>query len=80
MGIRPEHFDIGGGDGAWEGRITLVERLGHGTVLRVNVPDAGALTVSLDGQHEHRVGDILHLRPRPGFIHRFDATGRPIAA
>ena len=80
LGVRPEHFDIGQGDDAWEGRITLVECLGHDTILRVNVPDAGALTVSLDGQHAHQVGDILHLRPQLEFIHRFDETGRPIAA
>ena len=60
-------------------RVTLVERLGHDTILRVNVPDAGALTVSLDGQHAHQVGDILHMRPRLEFIHRFDEAGRPVA-
>ena len=80
LGVRPEHFAIGQGDDAWEGRVTLVERLGHDTILHVNVPDAGALTVSLDGQQAHQVGDIVHLRPQLEFIHRFDEVGRPIAA
>ena len=80
LGVRPEHFAIGQGGDAWEGRVTLVERLGHDTILHVNVPEAGALTVSLDGQHAHQVGDIVHLRPQLEFIHRFNEIGRPIAA
>ena len=36
--------------------MTLVERLGHDTVLYVRVRDAGLLTVSLNGQHHQAVG------------------------
>ena len=80
LGVRPEHFAIGQGDDTWEGRVTLVERLGHDTILYVNVRDAGALTVSLDGQHGHQVGDTVHLRPQLEFIHRFNEIGKPIVA
>ncbi len=80
LGIRPEHFAVGQADDAWEGKVTLVERLGHDTILYVRVPDAGVLTVSLDGQQNQNVGDTIHLRPQPGFIHKFNDQGRPIAA
>ena len=80
LGVRPEHFVIGPGDDAWGGEVTLVERLGHDTILYVRVPDVGVLTVSLDGQHNQKVGDTVHLRPKPEFIHKFNEQGRPVAA
>ncbi len=80
LGVRPEHFELGPGDDAWQGTITLVERLGHDTILYVKVADVGVVTVSLDGQHDQRVGDVVHIRPKAEFIHRFNAKGLPIAA
>ena len=80
LGVRPEHFTVDQSDDAWQGTVTLVERLGHDTILYVNVPEAGVLTVSLDGQHGQSVGDTVHLRPKPEFIHKFNESGRPIAA
>ena len=78
LGIRPEHISVGEGDDTWSGQVTLVERLGHDTILYVRVPDAGILTVSLNGQHNQKVGDTVHLRPHPEFIHKFNGEGRPI--
>lgn len=78
VGIRPEHFDLGGGENAWEGEVALVERLGHDTVLYVRVADAGPLTISLSGQHNQQVGDRLYLTPKPEHVHRFNAEGRPV--
>lgn len=80
LGVRPEHFSVGQSDNAWEGKVTLVERLGHDTILYVRVPDAGVVTVSLDGQHTQSVGDTVYLRPKAEFIHKFNENGRPIAA
>lgn len=78
LGIRPEHLDIVNDEQAWEGEVTLVERLGHDTVLYVRVPDAGSLTVSLSGQHPQRVGDRIRITPSEEHLHRFDASGRPM--
>ena len=78
IGIRPEHFALGDADSEWVGEVSLVERLGHDTILHVRVPDAGLLTVSLDGQHDQSVGDTVHLAPTKEFMHRFDKTGRPL--
>jgi len=79
IGIRPEHFEVGDGTDAWEGEVALVERLGHDTVLYVRVPEAGSLTVSLNGQHPQSVGDRVRLTPRTEHLHRFDAQGRPMS-
>ncbi len=78
LGVRPEHFIMGQSDDAWEGRVGLVERLGHDTVLYVNVDDAGALTVNLSGQHDQKIGETVYLQPNPQFIHKFDQEGRPL--
>ncbi|WP_305984280.1 ABC transporter ATP-binding protein [Roseibium sp. MMSF_3544] len=80
LGVRPEHFAVGQSDEAWQGTVTLVERLGHDTILYVKVPEAGMLTVSLNGQHDQNVGDTIFLRPLQEFIHKFNNEGRPIAA
>lgn len=78
IGIRPEHFALSNADSGWSGKVTLVERLGHDTILYVRVPEAGLLTVSLDGQHGQSVGDTVHLAPATEFMHRFDKAGRPL--
>ncbi|MEX3014232.1 ABC transporter ATP-binding protein [Gymnodinialimonas hymeniacidonis] len=79
LGVRPEHFELGEGEGALQGTVTLVERLGHDTILYVRVPDIGVLTISLSGQHTQQVGERVSLRPNPQFMHKFDAEGRPIS-
>ena len=79
VGIRPEHCLVDDAEGAWTGVVTLVERLGHDTILYVRVPQAGVLTVSLDGQHEQQIGDTIHLTPNAKYLHRFDARGLPMA-
>ncbi|WP_299610999.1 ABC transporter ATP-binding protein [uncultured Tateyamaria sp.] len=79
LGVRPEHFEMNPSEGAWQGKVTLVERLGHDTVLYVNVEGAGPVTVNLSGQHSQNVGDTVHLKPDAHFIHKFDHEGRPIS-
>ncbi|MDW3225373.1 MAG: ABC transporter ATP-binding protein [Paracoccaceae bacterium] len=77
IGIRPEHFNVDANSGEWSGQVTLVERLGHDTILYVRVPEAGLLTITLSGQHAQQVGDKIHMTPMPEFMHKFDAQGRP---
>jgi multiple sugar transport system ATP-binding protein len=77
LGVRPEHIVVGDGDDTWAGQVTLVERLGHDTILYVKVPNAGVVTVSQSGQHNQQVGETVHLRPDPQFIHKFNEQGRP---
>jgi len=78
IGIRPEHFEIGDDQDAWNGHVALVERLGHNTILYARVLDVGSVTVMLDGQHDFVVGQEVGLKPDLSKIHRFDHRGRPL--
>jgi len=79
VGIRPEHLKVGAQGDGWPGHVTLVERLGHNTILYARVPDVGPVTVLLDGQHDFHVGQDVGLMPDISKIHRFDAHGRPVS-
>ncbi len=80
IGIRPEHFRVGAQGDGWTGHVTLVERLGHNTILYARVADVGPVTVLLDGQHDFEVGQDVGLTPDRSKIHRFDAQGQPVRA
>ncbi|MDJ0630462.1 MAG: ATP-binding cassette domain-containing protein [Rhodobacter sp.] len=78
IGIRPEHLDIVTESPHWQGLITLVERLGHNTIVYAQVPDVGPVTISLEGQHEYQVGQNVGLDADLSKIHRFARDGRPL--
>ncbi|MDJ0823933.1 MAG: ATP-binding cassette domain-containing protein [Rhodobacter sp.] len=78
IGIRPEHFDIVTDAPHWQGQITLVERLGHNTIVYARVPDVGPVTISLEGQHDYEVGQTVGLGADLSKVHRFDSAGRPV--
>ncbi len=80
LGVRPEHFLLTGSDDGLQCTVTLVERLGHDTILYARSQRAGMLTISLNGQHEHTVGEDIWIRPDPAHLHRFNDSGKPIAA
>ena len=80
IGIRPEHFSIVADDPHWHGQITLVERLGHNTIVYARVPDVGPVTISLEGQHDYEVGQDVGLSADLSKIHRFDTSGRPVGS
>lgn len=79
LGIRPEHFQLTGSSQGIQCKVTLVERLGHDTIIYARSEEAGMLTVSLNGQHQQRVGDELWVQPDPAHIHRFNEIGKPVA-
>ncbi|WP_213953688.1 MULTISPECIES: ABC transporter ATP-binding protein [unclassified Variovorax] len=73
-GIRPEHFEICAvGEGA-AAQVLLVEPLGSDTQLSLRLGDTPVIALF----HERLVaapGDVLHLRPKAGMVHLFDAGG-----
>ena len=73
LGIRPEHLDVvTEGGAAFD--VETVELLGAERLLYGQV-DGEAVTVRIsEGQPAPKVGDRLHLRPRPDRLHWFDAT------
>jgi sn-glycerol 3-phosphate transport system ATP-binding protein len=81
-GIRPEHLDIT--PSGWELQVDAVEMLGaerliHGHWLHGNAEET--LTIRTDESYiPPSLGATLFVTPRPGRVHRFDAsTGRRIA-
>ncbi|UXU74217.1 MULTISPECIES: ABC transporter ATP-binding protein [unclassified Paracoccus (in: a-proteobacteria)] len=77
LGIRPEHLTIdAGGQGQIAGRISHVEKLGGETLVYVNAPDHGLLTVRLFGEQDYAVDEQVTLGFQPARAYHFDAEGR----
>jgi len=72
-GIRPEHFErCGEGSGA-PARVEVVEPLGSQTQLLLRLGDTPVVALF----HERMAalpGDAMHLRPKAGAVHLFDAS------
>ncbi|MDQ0472293.1 ABC transporter ATP-binding protein [Labrys wisconsinensis] len=75
IGVRPEHLTISA-DGAWRGEVLHAEHLGADTMLYLESPQFGLLTVRADGDEPHQVGDTVAVTPVEGKVHRFDGDGR----
>lgn len=80
IGIRPEHIDVVDSGGTWQGTVGVAEHLGSDTFFHIhNTGLAETLTVRAIGDVNLRHGDPIHLKPRAGEFHRFDAQGLRIA-
>ncbi|AZS71892.1 sugar ABC transporter ATP-binding protein [Streptomyces lydicus] len=92
VGVRPEHFEIAGGDSASHAgdrsagvavTVTVVEELGADGYVYGSARIAGAdkdLVVRVDGRRIPRKGDVLHIVPRAGETHVFaTSTGERLS-
>ena len=80
VGIRPRSFDLASesaGD-TLSGQIDLIEPMGAETLLHLKT-QAEELRVVTDRRTALAYGDHVHVRPRPGQIHLFDARGERIS-
>jgi multiple sugar transport system ATP-binding protein len=80
IGIRPEHLRLGGEGEGWPGVVSIVERLGSDTYLRVDSGEYGTLTARVPGEVDIAEGKIVHLVPDAAHLHRFDHDGTAIRA
>jgi multiple sugar transport system ATP-binding protein len=78
IGVRPEHLVIAA-DGPWRGTVSHAEHLGPDTMLYVEVPGIGLLTVRASGDATEGVGDTVALKPVEGRVFRFGADGRTLS-
>jgi multiple sugar transport system ATP-binding protein len=78
LGVRPEHFVVGGaGDNTLEVTVTFVESLGGSTQAYCAFPGVeDALTCALDGRTRVRHGDGLRLGVPAEAAYLFDAQGQ----
>ena len=78
LGVRSEHLEIAGADGADNGvacRVQWVEQLGDTTFAYLDTPDGQKLVLRLPGETPMRVGDALFVRVPPQRAHLFDEQG-----
>jgi ABC-type sugar transport system ATPase subunit len=77
VGIRPEHLDVceNAGDGDWQGKVLLAERLGSDTFLHIDVPEIGRIIARAAGEASFAAQHTVGLSLRHELLHRFDASG-----
>ncbi|MCA3506676.1 MAG: ABC transporter ATP-binding protein [Rhodobacter sp.] len=75
LGVRPEHIALSRDSGQIAGTVSHVEKLGGETLVYVNTPTQGLLTVRLFGEHDYAVDETAYLTPDPARAFHFDADG-----
>jgi multiple sugar transport system ATP-binding protein len=77
LGVRPEHFVVGGDGNAIDVTVTFVESLGGSTQAYCAFPGVDdALTCDLDGRTRVRHGDALKLSIPADATYLFDRDGK----
>ncbi|MCA3486603.1 MAG: ATP-binding cassette domain-containing protein [Rhodobacter sp.] len=76
MGVRPEHIALSRDSGQIAGTVSHVEKLGGETLVYVNTPAQGLLTVRLFGEHDYAVDEPAFLTPDQGRAFHFKADGQ----
>jgi multiple sugar transport system ATP-binding protein len=75
MGVRPEHIALSRDAGQITGTVSHVEKLGGETLVYVNTPAQGLLTIRLFGEHDYAVDETAFLTPDQARAFHFDASG-----
>ena len=77
LGIRPEHFEIGGTGNLLSTTVTFVESLGGTTHAYCAYPGVeDALTCEFDGRTRVRAGDALSVAAPAEYCYLFDEAGQ----
>ena len=79
VGVRSEHLDIVS-DGVWSGKVIYSENLGSDSYIYVDIGAGEPVVVRQNGKATFHAGDTLSFSPRGSEYHRFDKSGRPLAA
>ena len=81
LGVRAEHIDVvPQGAGIWTGTVVHTEDLGSDNYLFVEMGTKEPVIVRQPGKVAIPEGTTVSLQPRPGMLHRFDESGRPVQA
>ena len=79
IGIRSEHIEIKDSAGIWSGEVVHSENLGSDSYVYVDVGSSEPLIVRQNGTTTKQLGDKVQLAPIGDSVHRFDASGKPMA-
>jgi multiple sugar transport system ATP-binding protein len=82
IGVRPEHFEIGGLGVEME--VDVVEELGADAYLYGRITGSGKvidqpIVARADGRHPPEKGSRVRLHPEPGHLHFFSTDGRRVS-
>ena len=77
LGLRPQAF-VADAEGVLKGKVELVERLGHETIIRIRLQDETTVTAALVGQSDLEPGDMASLGFKPEEAHLFNASGERV--
>jgi multiple sugar transport system ATP-binding protein len=75
LGVRPEHLRPTSGEGAFQGKVSALERLGRETLLYVAGADGSTLIATDAGDSPTRIGDTVKLAMDPGSARLFGSDG-----
>jgi multiple sugar transport system ATP-binding protein len=76
LGVRPEHFEVGGAENALPTKVVFVETLGSATVAYCDYPGLSEpLTCELDGRVRPKNGALVTLSVPAEACYLFDAGG-----
>jgi multiple sugar transport system ATP-binding protein len=79
VGIRGEHLVIKPSDGVWTGTVIHSENLGSDSYAYLDIGGGGEpVVVREDGGKRHQTGEVVHVAPMDGRLHRFDNVGKPL--
>ncbi len=79
LGVRPEHLHPTAGEGAFQGRVTALERLGRETLLYVTAADGSPLIATDAGDSPIRIGDTVKLAMDPDSGRLFGSDGAALS-
>jgi sn-glycerol 3-phosphate transport system ATP-binding protein len=78
LGIRPEHLDVGAGDG-WDVRVETVELLGAERLIYGRIGDEQLIVRVEESGPSPKIDSVLRVKPREDRLHAFDvSTGKRI--
>ncbi|AVO40538.1 sn-glycerol-3-phosphate import ATP-binding protein UgpC [Simplicispira suum] len=73
LGIRPEHLDVTP-EGGWDLEVDTVELLGAERLIYGRLNGEGLIVRVEEGSHAPAPGSHIHVTPRAGRVHAFDAA------
>ena len=77
LGIRPHHLALDA-SGPIAGKVQLIERLGHETIVGLVLASGLEIVAALSGDVDLAVGQSIAVSPAQDEVHLFDESGRAI--
>jgi multiple sugar transport system ATP-binding protein len=77
VGVRPEHLNVSG-QGQFQGKVIVAERLGRETYLHVQMEGGEMITIEISGDSPAHIHDRVAVHINGKDCHLFDSSGKAI--